>query len=144
GLRENAKAVQHRGHADHDQAGREEPSRGALGMYLRVADGADCDDDHVERVEQAPAVDQPVTGDPDHDHDAEQYGRKTKTAERVLHFHGSSSQPPPPGPSRPGLVILPRSSTLFSSFSLTPRARASCRIERPVRIDSLASFAASS
>ena len=53
-------------------------------------------------------------------------------------------QPPPPGPSSPGLVILPRSSTLLRSFSLTPRARASWRIERPVRIDSLASFPASS
>ena len=32
--------------------------------------------------------------------------------------------PPPPGPSRPGFVILPRSRTLFSSFSPTPLARA--------------------
>src|SRR5438270_4562490 len=143
-LSENTKAVKHRRHADHDQAGREQPSRRALRMNLRVPDGADRDDDHVERVEQVPAVDQPVTDDPDHDHDAEQHRRESKTAERVLHFHGSSSQPPPPGPSRPGLVILPRSRTLFSSFSPTPRARASWRIDRPVRIDSLASFAASS
>src|SRR5438067_2515428 len=143
-LRKYTEAVEHRGDTDDDEAGREEPSRGPLRMDLRVPDGADGDDDHVERVEQVPTVDQPVTGDPDHDHDGKQHRRKTKTAERMLHFHESSSQPAPPGPSRPGFVILPRSRTLFSSFSPTPLARASCRMDFPVRIDSLASLAASS
>src|ERR1700674_584720 len=50
----------------------------------------------------------------------------------------------PPGPSNPGLVILPRSSTLFSVASLTPLLRASWRMLRPVRMDSFAILAASS
>src|SRR5438477_4234753 len=143
-LCKNTEAVEHRRHADDDQAGGEQPSGLALGMDLGVADRADRDDHHVEGVEEVPPVDQCVAGDSDGDHDHEQDGGEAKPEERMLHMHRPKRYPPPPGPSRPGFVILPRSSTLLSCFSATPCVRASWRIERPVRIDSLASLAASS
>src|SRR4029077_1229125 len=103
-------------------------------MNLPVADRADRDDDHVERIEQVPPIDQHVAGDPVNDDHREQDYRKAKPIKRVAE---PSRQPPPPGPSRPGFVILLRSNTLFSSASVMPLARASCLMLLPVRIDSL-------
>jgi len=90
-LRENAEAVKHGPDADDDQAGREQPSRRALGVDLGVADRADGNDHHVKRVQQRPAVDHHVAGDADGDDDREQDGGKAKASERMLQSHQTKS-----------------------------------------------------
>src|SRR5438045_1336991 len=71
-FREDAEPVKHGADADNDQTRREQPAGGSLRMHLGVTDCADRDDDHVEGVEQAPAVDEHVARNAEQDHDAEQ------------------------------------------------------------------------
>src|SRR5450759_5199844 len=52
-------------------------------MDLRVADGADGDDHHVEGIEQVPSVDHHVAGDAVQDDHAEQDDRQAKTQQGV-------------------------------------------------------------
>src|SRR5438552_17239941 len=133
-LCKNTEAVEHRRHADDDQAGGEQPSGLALGMDLGVADRADRDDHHVEGVEEVPPVDQCVAGDSDGDHDHEQDGGEAKPEERMLHMHRPKRYPHTPGPSRSGFVILTRSCTLLICLSASPCVSGSCRIVRMSRI----------
>src|ERR1700674_4267025 len=110
-------------------------------MDLGIANRADRDDHHVEGIEEVPSIDQHVAGDAECDDHGKKHYRKSKPRERVAQ---PSRQPPPPGPSKPGLVIFPRSRTLLRAASLMPFARASCLMLLPVRIDSFAIFADSS
>ena len=76
---ELGRRVERREDAAEGEAHREEAPGGAHRVHLEEPDGGDRDDRHVERVEEAPALDEPVAGRAGH-HEAEEHGERHQQA----------------------------------------------------------------